>query len=202
MPRNGGKRGILPGNWCGACEANTHVPPDELDKVLVDSFETPIARPSEAQRQRRTYSGKKKRHTLKTQVVTDAKGRILEIDPGHRGPQEDIKLYEQSGLKHRYRRAKKQGDKAYCSQDHPELQTPHKKPKYCVLARKHLGGQLTPQQRQENRQQAQTRIYVEHGIRRIKAWRITREDYRLAVGLFPTIANVVVGLTQIASLVS
>lgn len=123
--------------------------PDELDKVLVDSFETPIARPSDAQRQRRTYSGKKKRHTLKTQVVTDAKGRILEIDPGHRGPQPDIKLYEQSGLKHRYRRAKKQGDKAYCSQDHPELQTPHKKPK---------GGQLTPQQRQENRQQAQTRI--------------------------------------------
>ena len=44
---------------------------------------------------------------------------------------------------------------------------------------------------------AQQRIYVEHGIRRIKGWRILREDYRLGVGLFPMIAGAVVCLVQL-----
>jgi len=39
--------------------------------VIVDSFETPVPRPSDYEAQRRVYSGKKKDHTLKTQVVSD-----------------------------------------------------------------------------------------------------------------------------------
>ena len=162
--------------------------PEEVDRLLIDSFETPIRRPSEDARQRRTYSGKKKRHTLKSQVVTDAKGEILEIDAGHRGPEADIWIYEGSGVETRYPDAEKTADKAYQSSDHPTLHTPHKKPK---------GGELTPEQREENRWLAQVRIYVEHGIRRIKGWRILREDYRLAVGLFATVAQAVVGLVQL-----
>ena len=45
--------------------------PDEVDRVLIDSFETPIRRPSPDHRQRQVYSGKRKRHTIKTQVATD-----------------------------------------------------------------------------------------------------------------------------------
>src|SRR5882724_12923711 len=51
--------------------------PDEVERVLIDSFESPVRRPSLPARQKRVYSGKKKRHTLKSQVVTDAKGEIL-----------------------------------------------------------------------------------------------------------------------------
>ena len=100
----------------------------------------------------------------------------------------------------------KLGDKGYQSQAHPQIISPHKKPK---------GGELTSEQRLENRQTclcvarlparsaqagrqvAQQRIYVEHSIRRIKGWRILREDYRLGVGLFPMIAGAVVGLVQL-----
>lgn len=57
--------------------------PDEVDKIIVDSFETPLPRPSLNERQRRVYSGKKKRHTLKTQIMTDHKGRILDVTSGH-----------------------------------------------------------------------------------------------------------------------
>lgn len=165
--------------------------PTEKDRLLIDSFETPIRRPSTDDRQRRTYSGKKKRHTLKTQVVTDEKGEILEIDAGHRGPKADLRIYEESGVDHRYPDAEKTADKAYQSSAHPTLHTPHKKPK---------GGALTPEHRQENRQLAQLRIYVEHGIRRIKGWRILRDEYRLAVGLFATVAQAVVGLVQLGRL--
>lgn len=165
--------------------------PTEPDRLLIDSFETPIRRPSDNDRQRRTYSGKKKRHTLKSQVVTDAKGEILELDTGHRGPKADIRIYEESGVEERYPDTPKLADKAYQSSQHPTLHTPHKKPK---------GGELTPEQREANRQLAQQRIYVEHGIRRVKGWRILRDDYRLAVGLFATVAHAVVGLVQVGRL--
>ena len=162
--------------------------PSRADRLLIDSFESPICRPSDPDRQRRVYSGKKKRHTLKTQIVTDAQGEIVEVDPGHRGPKADIRIYEESGVEQRYPDTPKQADKAYQNSEYPTLQTPHKKPK---------GGELTPQQKEENRRLARQRIYVEHGVRRVKGWRIVRDEYRLAVGLFAPIVHVVVGLVQL-----
>jgi hypothetical protein len=164
--------------------------PEEVDEILVDSFETPVRRPSLDGAQRRVYSGKKKRHTLKTQVVTDAAGEVLEVDAGHRGPTSDKKLYEGSGAATRYPGAKARGDLGY--QGAAGVRVPHKKPR---------GGELTPEQREENRQAASARVHVEHGIRRIKAFRIMREDYRLALGLFPRMAAVVVGLVHLVRLV-
>ena len=99
-----------------------------------------------------------------------------------------IRIYEESGVDTRYPDAEKIADKAYQSSDHPTLRTPHKKPK---------GGALTPEQKEANRHLAQQRIYVEHGIRRVKGWRILRDDYRLAVGLFATVTHAVVGLVQL-----
>ncbi len=164
--------------------------PDPADRLLIDSFETPVRRPSLDAAQRRVYSGKKKRHTLKTQVVTDASGEVWEIDPGHRGPQSDKKLYEASGVAERYPGQEKRGDLGY--QGATDVLVPHKKPK---------GGTLTSEQREQNRQYASIRVHVEHGIRRLKAFRILREDYRLALGLFPRIAFVVVGLQHLVRIV-
>jgi hypothetical protein len=164
--------------------------PDEVERVLIDSFESPVRRPSLPERQKRVYSGKKKRHTLKSQVVTDVKGEILDLDPGHRGPTADKRLYEQSPVEAHYPNAAKQGDLAY--QGIAGVNVPHKKPK---------GGHLTEEQRAENRRLAAVRVHVEHGIRRIKGWRIVRDDYRVALGLFPLIASTVVGLVQLVRIV-
>jgi DDE superfamily endonuclease/Helix-turn-helix of DDE superfamily endonuclease len=165
--------------------------PDEVARVLIDSFESPVRRPSLPERQKRVYSGKKKRHTLKSQVVTDAKGEILDLDPGHRGPTADKRVYEQSPVEAHYPSAQKQGDLAY--QGIAGVSVPHKKPK---------GGRLTEEQRAENRRLAAVRVHVEHGIRRIKGWRIVRDDYRIALGLFPLIASTVVGLVQLVRIVA
>ncbi len=66
--------------------------PEQIDCLIIDSFETPMSRQSLNDRQKRDYSGKKKQHTIKTQVITDGKGEILDIAAGHRGPKADIKL--------------------------------------------------------------------------------------------------------------
>ncbi len=161
--------------------------PDDVDFVIVDSFETPVRRPCVDERQKRIYSGKKKRHTIKTQITTDQDGEVMSINPGHRGPKADLKLYEEAPPPESLADKPVLGDKAYQSSAHPELTTPHKKPK---------GGELTAAQIASNKQHAAQRVYVEHGIRRVKAFRILRDEYRLALGLFPMVASAIVGLIQ------
>jgi hypothetical protein len=67
--------------------------------VVVDSFEQEIQRPQDHAAAAAHYSGKKKRHTLKSQVTVDADtGYISDISDSVRGPTADIKLLEDSGL--------------------------------------------------------------------------------------------------------
>ena len=169
--------------------------PDTLDMVLVDSFETPIARPSLPEAQHQLYSGKKKRHTIKTQIITDARGEVLAIEPGYPGPLPDKTLYEQSEAAAQYPRAARRADLAY--QGVPEMLLPHKKKRGKAGEKSR---DLTPQQKAENRHSSSQRVYVEHGVRRCKAWRILRDDLRLGRGLFPLLATATVGLVHLARL--
>lgn len=166
--------------------------PDEVDKIIVDSFETPIPRPSDNDRQKRVYSGKKKRHTLKSQVYTDHKGRILDVSSGHRGPKSDVRIWNETALPEEIKEKPKLGDKAYIGAE-KATQTPKKKPK---------GGELSEAEKADNRLISQERIYVEHGIRKIKGYRVIRDEFRLAQGIFPTIVSVVVGLLQFSDLMN
>jgi hypothetical protein len=169
--------------------------PDTLDVLLVDSFETPVARPSLPDAQRKLYSGKKKRHTLKTQIVTDKHGEVLAIEPGHPGPLPDKTLYEQSEAATQYPRAARRADLAY--QGVPEMLLPHKRKRGKAGEK---AKDLTPEQKAENRFAASARVPVEHGVRRCKAWRILRDEFRLGRGLFALVATGTVGLVHLARL--
>ena len=74
----------------------------------------------------------------------------------------------------------------------PGLATPHKKPQ---------GGALTEAQKAENKQLSAQRVRGEHGIRRVMGFRLTRDDYRLALGLFSSVVSAVVGLLQFRQIV-
>jgi len=64
--------------------------PAPVERVRVHSFETYVLRPSNNERQKRLYSGKKKRHTVKTQIYTDHNGGILSV--GKAKPQIKVDL--------------------------------------------------------------------------------------------------------------
>ncbi len=159
---------------------------ESLDRLLIDSFETSIPRPSLNDRQKRVYSGKKKRHTLKSQVVTNATGEVLSVTGGHRRPAADKKIYEASGVAQQFPAAAKQADLGYLGT--AGVETPHRTPR---------GGELSDEQRAENREMARVRVHVEHGIRRVKGFRVVRENYRHAIGLFPMVVSAVVGLVHL-----
>jgi hypothetical protein len=64
--------------------------------VIVDSFEQRVQRPPNDDSH---YSGKKKQHTLKSQLAVDSDtGRIVDVSDSVPGPTADIKLLDASGL--------------------------------------------------------------------------------------------------------
>lgn len=136
--------------------------------VVMDVTETPIERPQ--CRQRRFYSGKKKRHTLKCQVLIDQQtGQVICLYFGN-GRQHDFKLFQASGV-HIHPDTESLQDKGYqgIQKLHPNSRLPIKKPK---------GGSLTPAEKAINRELAGERIGIEHVNRRFKIFRILAERYR------------------------
>ena len=113
--------------------------PDEVNRMLVDSFETPLRRPSIDERQRQVYSGKRKRHTIARprwpQIKRERFSASMQAIVDQRKTSGFI---EESGVHQQFPNADKLGDKGYQSQAHSEIISPHKKPKW---------GELTPEQR-------------------------------------------------------
>lgn len=131
--------------------------------VLVDSFEQRVQRP--AVDQQRYYSGKKKTHTLKSQVAVDPRsGRIVDVAASVPGPTADLTLLDRSGLCGRVPpEGGIGGDKGYLGLDqrHPGGVTPRRKPR---------GRAQAEEDKAYNRALARERIVVEHGIRRLRRY--------------------------------
>src|SRR4028119_2340276 len=66
--------------------------------VVVDTFEQPVQRHQDRSVADTYYSGKKKRHTMKSQVAVDEEtGQIVDVPESAVGPAADIKVLEESG---------------------------------------------------------------------------------------------------------
>jgi len=67
--------------------------------VVIDSFEQRVQRPQPRAEADKYYSGKKKQHTLKSQITVDEEtGAIVEVSLSVCGPTHDVALFRQSGL--------------------------------------------------------------------------------------------------------
>jgi hypothetical protein len=136
--------------------------------VVMDVTEVAIERPK--RRQRQSYSGKHKRHTLKCQlVVDDHTKQIICLDFG-RGRRHDFHLFQASRVRFADATESLQ-DSGYqgIQKIHANSALPHKKPR---------GGELSAAQKLENRALAKRRIVVEHVNRCLKIFRILSSRYR------------------------
>jgi hypothetical protein len=139
--------------------------------AIVDATEQATQRPQDQETQRHHYSGKKKRHTLKTQVVVGPDGEIMDVSPTVPGAQHDKKLYDDSGVGDRLDDDEAMmGDSGYQGIQHDHRAVlPDKKPK---------GGKLTAQQKGRNRQLSKVRVVVENTICQLKTFRVLAHVYR------------------------
>jgi len=65
-----------------------------IEVVLIDATEQPIERPKKKQRQH--YSGKKKRHTQKTQLIVNQKTQAIIATAFANGSKHDFDLFKES----------------------------------------------------------------------------------------------------------
>jgi hypothetical protein len=133
--------------------------------VIIDTFEQRIQRPR--RQQRAYYSGKKKGHTLKSQVAVDEEdGRVVDVADSRPGRWADLKVLRRSGLRRRLpERVGALGDLAYLgiAQWHPQGlgATPRRKPR---------GRDRSDEDRRFNRAFARRRIVVEQTIGRLRRY--------------------------------
>ncbi len=155
-------------------------------KLLVDSLEQPIDRPSDNDEQKKFFSGKKKQHTIKNQIVSLPEGKdIIDIKVGSPGPTADIKLFREQQTKFDNEQ-EFEGDKAY--QGGENITTPHKKKKK---------QKLSEQQKEENKALSSKRIFIEHLIRRVKIFQVASQRFRLNADVYNEIVLLVCGLVRL-----
>jgi len=141
--------------------------------AIVDATEQPTQRPQDPDEQKRYYSGKKKRHTLKTQVVVGPDGELMGHSATVPGSQHDKSLYDDSGVGARLDDDEAlMGDKGFQGIQKDRLAVlPDKKPK---------GGELTAAQKARNQRISHYRIVVENTICQLKTFRVLAHVYRHA----------------------
>ena len=140
----------------------------DLDIVLIDVTEQPVERPKKGQKA--YYSGKKKCHTIKAQLVVCLSTLEILAVRCRQGHVHDFRLLKESKLRI-HPDIKKCADAGYQGLDklYQNSQTPRKNSKKSPL---------TKEDDLDNRELAKLRIFIEHVNRRCKIFRIAKEGYR------------------------
>jgi hypothetical protein len=172
-------------------ERRVELTEDEIRELFFDATERPTRRPVRGQKE--FYSGKKRRHTIKTQVVVVRRRkkagpkaearrvRIAAVSASFPGRVHDKRVYDEARVV-APPGVRRTGDTAYTG---TALEVPARRPP---------GGELTRRQKAGNRRISRRRIVAEHGIGKMKVWRIAAERYRNPVGRHTLIMKNVAGL--------
>ena len=157
-------------------------------EFIIDGTERPVQRPQDPARQKAKYSGKKKRHTVKNNVITDKRtGKVKGLSPTVEGKWHDKKLAdEQDGaFPPGSTLWKDTGFQGYEPKDVRTLQ-PLKKPK---------GRELSPEEQAANRLISKDRILIEHTLGGVKVFRIVHDVFRnLREGFDDLVMEIACGL--------
>lgn len=177
-------------------------------RVLIDATEQRVSRPTNAEQQKALYSGKKKAHTLKTQLVSDGEHHIVAVSVAVGGATHDKTLCDKLDTLSRLPDGcEADADKGYqglhkqvelvtvldqatgLSELVPRLvvKTPHKKPK---------GNELSKQQHAFNSALSRIRIRAEHCIGWAKNWAILATRFRCDHSIYTSLMRTICGFVN------
>ena len=144
-------------------------------RVLIDSQEQRVNRPQGYDAQKPYYSGKKKAHTLKTQVVVDPCGRIEAVSdsvPG--GANHDWPLRCGSGILEQLA----EGEGALVAKGYVGVKNYYPDTPVVLPFQARRGHPLTAEQGAFNREVARCRIVVEHTLAQLNRFTVLRQVFR------------------------
>lgn len=140
---------------------------DEVIKILADVTEQPTQRPKK--KQKKYYSGKKKRHTLKAEIIIQENGKILSVSRTASGRTHDFRIRKEGkpppGHSEKYADSGYQGWQKIAAGVVLPFKATKKKP-------------LTEEQKKHNHHLASFRARVENKIRDLKIFKILSYVYR------------------------
>ena len=160
-------------------------------KAFIDSTEQEIQRPKNKKKQKEYYSGKKKKHTVKTQLIVNKEGKILyKSNHYKKGKQHDYSVYKDehpttpSQVENYYDLGYKGIEK-----DFPDL-------KVVLPVKKKRNIELTRTEKRYNKKHSRQRVIVEHTICKIKKFSIIGSRYRNRLKRYDGISDIVSGLVN------
>jgi hypothetical protein len=162
----------------------------EFKEIFIDGTEQELPKPKDKGRRKEYYSGKRKRHTAKTQVVSTRRRLVLHLCRHVPGRVNDHLLLRATGVMRRVPKGVVvRVDKGYegIEEEYPEVRV--EKPK---KARR--GHPLTVLEKIYNRAMSTLRIPVEHAIGHLKKYRMLAGVYRGEAERYDENALVIAGL--------
>jgi hypothetical protein len=159
-------------------------------KAFIDCSEQEIPRPKNKRRRKSYYSGKKKKHTVKTQYMVNSEGTILHKTGHDRGRIHDYEIFKN---KHPMTPLQVENilDLGYMGvqNDFPTV-------KSVLPVRKKRKSELSDEEKRHNRKHSKLRVIVEHTVSRIKKFGIMGTKFRNKLGRYDHASDIVSGLVN------
>ena len=160
--------------------------------VIIDAKEQPFRRPRGWERQKPFYSGKKKRHTVKSQIACRPDGRIGAVSATVPGSTHDLTVLRGDGLLDRLDRDEgAMGDKAYTGAqgDRPEIPV-------VVPTKATRGHPLTEEKKAANGVISRCRVVIEHVNAQLNRFRVLEQVFRSVFDRHTRVIRVVAALVD------
>ena len=159
-------------------------------KAFIDCSEQEIPRPKNKRKRKSYYSGKKKKHTIKTQYMVNSEGTILHKTGHDRGRIHDYEIFKN---KHPTTPVQVENilDLGYLGvqNDFPTV-------KSVLPFRKKRKSELSDEEKRHNRKHSKLRVIVEHTVSRIKKFGIMGTKFRNKLGRYDHASDIVSGLVN------
>lgn len=164
----------------------------EIAEVFIDTTEQQRLRPKKHV-QKRYYSGKKKRHTLKNQLVVGKSGQILLVSKPYSGKHHDYDIFKREGTASSIPKpAHSYLDRGFAGvkKDFPDHSW------FTPIKRNRWKGTLTRSEKILNTKLAKKRIKVEHVISRLKKYTLLSQVFRNKMTNYQTDFRNIAALTN------
>jgi hypothetical protein len=160
-------------------------------KTFIDSSEQEIPRPENKRKRKSYYSGKKKKHTIKTQYMVNSEGTILHKTGHDRGRIHDYEIF-----KNKHPTTPLQVENVFdlgymgVKNDFPTVKS------VLPFRKKRKKSELSNEEKRHNRNHFKLRVIVEHTVSRIKKFGIMGTKFRNRLGRYDRTSDIVSGLVN------
>ena len=169
--------------------------PEEVEQyfpgflAFIDSTEQQIPRPVNNRRRKAYYSGKKKTHTVKTQVMVSKNGTIIHKAGHKKGRRHDYDIYKKNHPITPKEEVVNVFDLGYLGieKDFPDQLS-------SLPNRKKRDMKLSQEEIEYNKSHSKIRIVIEHTICRLKKYKILADVFRNKLRKYRKVSDIVSGL--------